>query len=311
MGKETGIAWTGSTWTPIRARNKETGKVGWHCTKPSPGCKNCYAESLNMRLGTGLRFVPDANVEIFLDRKMLDAPTGWRKPRRIFVCSMTDLFGEFVPTEMLDEVFAVMTTVREHTYQVLTKRPDWLRVYQERRARIAREAGLRLLPAPNIHYGVSVENQAATSRIDVLRHVPAAVRFLSVEPMLERIDLKLAHDDGDGQCSRCGLEWENEPAHECPPGFGGRIHWVIVGGESGPGARQCDVGWIRDVVAQCKVAGVACFVKQLGAQATTACMRGRCGDDGRCDNEFLELKDRKGANPAEWPDDLRIQEFPT
>lgn len=126
MGKTTTIEWTGATWTPLRARNKETGAVGWHCEKPSAGCKNCYAEAINKRLGTGLGFtVPNRDkVEIFLDEKMALNPTRWKKPRPIFPCSMTDLFGEFHSNEMIYQMLAVMAQSPDHTFQVLTKRAE-------------------------------------------------------------------------------------------------------------------------------------------------------------------------------------------
>ena len=142
MGATTGIAWTDSTWTPIRARSKHFDfgansppggrvRVGWHCEPVSEACRNCYAEDLNMRLGTGLAYKPGnrADVDIVLDEKMLTAPLRWRKGRRIFVCSMTDLFGRFVPDEFIDKMFAVMALTPRHTYQILTKRPERMPAY--------------------------------------------------------------------------------------------------------------------------------------------------------------------------------------
>src|SRR6188768_21461 len=128
MGADTKIQWTGSTWSPIRARNRKTGKVGWHCVKHSPGCKSCYSEAMNRRLGNGIDYTPAGldEVEYFLDEKMLTQPLRWGKPRMIFVESMSDLFGDWVPDEWIDRVFAVMALAGKHTFQVLTKRAERL-----------------------------------------------------------------------------------------------------------------------------------------------------------------------------------------
>lgn len=126
MGATSSIEWTDATWTPLRARNIASGKIGWHCEHVTEGCRNCYAERLNMRLGTQLPFKPGhrKDIEIFLDPKMLTAPLRWRRPRMVFPWSMSDLFGDFVTDAMLDQAFAVMAVTRRHTYQALTKRPN-------------------------------------------------------------------------------------------------------------------------------------------------------------------------------------------
>jgi protein gp37 len=139
MGEKTGIEWTDSTWTPIRARllnrdvavNRPVGSVGWHCEHVSEACRNCYAETINRRLGAGLNFKPGhrKDIEIFLDEAMLTKPLHWRKPRKIFVCSMTDLFADFVKDEWIDRMFAVMALCPQHTFQCLTKRPERMRAY--------------------------------------------------------------------------------------------------------------------------------------------------------------------------------------
>jgi protein gp37 len=124
VSQKTSIEWTDSTWTPIRARNRETGKVGWHCEHVSPGCALCYAGRQNRWIGTGLEYKPTHrdDIEIFLDEQMLQEPLRWRKPRRVFVCSMTDLFADFVPDELIARVWARMMGSTSHTFQVLTKR---------------------------------------------------------------------------------------------------------------------------------------------------------------------------------------------
>jgi len=288
MGETTGIQWTGSTWTPIRARHRVTGKVGWHCTKPSAGCKFCYSESLNKRLGTGEGYTPNAPVDVFLDEKMLRAPLRWRAPRKIFVCSMTDLFGEFVTDTMIDRVFAVMAASPQHTYQVLTKRAERMRTYlcnHEVGARWAFSGDRKPLVCagtavewtrhglPNVWIGCSVENQQmADNRIPVLLNTPAAVRFLSVEPLLAPMNVDYRIN-------------------------GRRVDWIIVGGESGAGARRCDLEWIGFIVDQCKAAKVACFVKQLGKNAYAMDKR-------------WPITDSKGGNIDDFPDDLKVREYP-
>ena len=240
MANRSKIEWTESTWTPIRARwfapvNDGGGKerVGWHCEHVSEGCRNCYAESINRRLGTGLDFKPGnlhradrvgyANGEskVFLDEKMLLQPLRWSRPRRIFVCSMTDLFASFVPDEIIDRVFAVMSLCPQHILQVLTKRSERMRAYLSDRntpGRIARicvdlwiakvvepdnnwpvdavgpvdlpdDLVMRFWPLPNVWLGVSAEDQAtADARVPDLLATPASIRFVSAEPLLGGID---------------------------------------------------------------------------------------------------------------------------
>ena len=240
------IEWTDETWNPV------TG-----CTKVSAGCKNCYAERLFPRPYPGRAFT---DVQIHTER--LKKPFHWRKPRRVFVNSMSDLFHEAVPDEFLDQVFAVMAITLTHTYQVLTKRPERMCAYCADDATLGRVLalmakwtagvpevestvkhradGLSGFQLPNVWLGVSVEDQeAADARIPLLLETPAAVRFLSCEPLLGRIDLRLDQYK--------------------------RLDWVIVGGESGPRARSMDLDWAHSLVEQCDNANVACFVKQLGS----------------------------------------------
>lgn len=220
MGDQTGIEWTDATWNPV------TG-----CTKVSPGCKNCYAERLALRLramgnpryrsGFGVTLHPD----------LLTLPLRWRQPRRIFVNSMSDLFHEAVPEDFIHRVFEVMADANRHVFQVLTKRSE----------RLATMAP-RLRWAPNVWQGVSVESARYMPRIDHLRTVPAAVRFLSIEPLLGPI----ANLPLDG------------------------IDWVIVGGESGPGRRPMAAAWAREIRDQCTQAGVPFFFKQWGGRTPKA-----------------------------------------
>lgn len=339
----TGIQWTDETWNPIRAgRPVEYGgpERGWHCERVSPGCEHCYAETLNVkRFGTGLGYIRSSRekVNIYLDEKTLTAPLHWRKPRRVFVCSMTDLFGEWVPDEMLDRMFAVMALAQRHTFQILTKRPERQREYlaggaQQRIAEqirhnefwskneLYREDWASAVegdaaavhgnqwPIGHIWLGVSVEDQQrADERIPVLLETPAAVRFLSCEPLLGalRID-EIRGPDGYEYLPLRGME-SPEP----------RLHWVIVGGESGPGARPFDLAWARSIVAQCKAANVAVFVKQLGRRpfeevnrAKPVWMPQSVTIDADDRFHYYRTANAHGSDMSEWPADLRVREFP-
>lgn len=214
MSDKSSIEWTEATWNPV------TG-----CTKVSPGCAHCYAETFAERF----RGVPGHPYQQGFDLKLwperLALPLTWKRPRRVFTNSMSDLFHVDVPAEYIARVFEVMVQAHWHTFQVLTKRP-------ERAAALAAS-----LPWPrNVWMGTSVENQTCTTRIDALRQVPAHIRFLSCEPLLGPLTLDL---------------------------YG--IEWVIVGGESGYRARPMQPAWARDIRDQCQRAGVAFFMKQWGA----------------------------------------------
>lgn len=206
---KTGIEWTDKTWNPT------TG-----CTKVSPGCKNCYAEDITKRFKATF---PEG-FQFTMHPHRLDQPKTWRTPSRIFVNSMSDLFHEQMPLVYLKQIFEVMEACPQHVFQVLTKRA-------ERLAEVA-----DLLPWPdNVWLGVSVETQKYTSRIDLLRQVPAKIRFLSCEPLLGPLTLDLTD-----------------------------IHWVITGGESGHKHRPIEEAWVRSIRDQCQEKGVAFFHKQWG-----------------------------------------------
>lgn len=214
MAGRTKIEWTQATWNPV------TG-----CSKVSTGCKHCYAERLALRLqAMGVaRYREGFRVTLHPD--LLEVPKRWREPRLIFVNSMSDLFHENVPLSFIRRVFETMGECPQHTFQILTKR-----------SRRLRELSGQLLWSPNIWMGVSVENERAIYRIHDLRTVPAAVRFLSCEPLLGPLD--------------------NLPLDG--------IHWVIVGGESGPGARPMQKEWVLSILHQCQQAGIPFFFKQWG-----------------------------------------------
>jgi len=222
---ETSIEWTDATWNPVAG-----------CTILTAGCSNCYAMRMAARLeamGTekyrGLTRKSGGRAKwtgkIALDHNALSVPASWSKPRRVFVNSMSDLFHSDVPVDFIAEVWRVMAETPHHTYQILTKRPD-------RMAEVV--AGLAKLP--NVWLGTSVEDDRVLSRIDDLRRVPAVVRFISFEPLIGSV----AAADLSG------------------------IHWAIVGGESGPGARFMDPAWVEEIEAACRRDGVAFFFKQWG-----------------------------------------------
>ena len=256
------IAWTNETWNPV---------IG--CTKVSAGCANCYAERMAARLwrmGRGdygsVLGIEDYkwNGEIFCRKDFLDKPLRWRKPRRIFVCSMSDLFHEKVPWGFIEKVMATIEECPQHTFQILTKRPQGMAEYFNSLGK-----RFELSNCPNVHLGVACENQAmADERIPILLQIPAAVRFESIEPMLGPVDLKLKH----WVCSQCGDWTEGEildDDNHCScdlyieERWKNNIDWVIVGCESGPKRRPCKLEWVRDIVRQCKFANVPVFVKQL------------------------------------------------
>lgn len=287
MGDNSRIEWTGATWNPIRARRLDTGKTGWHCEHVSEACRNCYAETFNRRNlpngGTGLKYERRSRdqVEIFLDDKTLTAPLRWTKPRKIFVCSMTDLFGEFVSWQMIYAIWRVMRSTPQHTYQILTKRPQ--RMYELMKSTPG-QVGLAGLPAlPNVWLGVTAENQAtADARIPHLLETPAAVRFVSIEPMLGPVDLRHIQTDMveiDALTGDHGVIRPHRGRSEL------KLHWVIAGGESGSQARPSDLTWFRSLRDQCRSARIPFFMKQITG-------RGR-------------------KLPFEsWPEDLRVREFP-
>lgn len=300
----TGIQWTDETWNPV------TG-----CTKVSTGCKHCYAEKLAPRVFAGqLTLVgrhggptsavmrPRRFTDVMVHDDRLDRPLHWRKPRRVFVNSMSDLFHEDVPDEFIAQVFAVMMLARKHTFQVLTKRPDRMRRFVAACPGIA-EAFHRLdhwrvpweWPIPNVWLGVSCENQeTADERIPILLDTPAAVRFVSAEPLLGPVELSRYMVWIDDACSM--------------------LDWIIAGGESGPKARPCDVGWIRSIVEECRCAGVPVFVKQRGSlwfdTDRREGMRRACTVPADSAWTWVTQRDRKGGDPSEWPEDLRVREWP-
>jgi protein gp37 len=257
----TTIEWTDRTWNPV------TG-----CTKVSPGCDHCYAEGIARRFAGGKAF-PNG-FDVTLRPEKLRDPLRWQKPARVFVNSMSDLFHPDIPDDYIAQVFAVMAGTPQHTYQILTKRHGRMRSLMNR-------PDFRFLatpptshepmpdwPLPNVWLGVSAEDQQrAALRIPALLATPAAVRFISAEPLLGPVRLDPLWQHGT---------------------WGPGLDWVIVGGESGPGARPLKLEWISDLIDDCRDIGAAPFVKQLGSAHSK----------------------HKGGDMTTWPEALRIREYP-
>ncbi len=269
MADKTRIEWAanpdgtpGATWNPIRARDTVTGKIGTHCVHASDGCAHCYAEAHNRRGmtpgGTGLAYTKqnEARVEIFLNEKMLLKPLQIKKPTTFFLSSMTDVFADFVSDEIIDELLGVMQICPRHTFIVLTKRAARARKYfarlDERQRALECNAAVDWLnwPLPNVWLGVSVEDRFNVPRIWDLILTPAARRVISFEPLLEDVSLRLRDVWRPG---------------DTLDGVTPCIDWVIVGGESGPGARPMHPQWARDLRDLFVPAGVPFFFKQWGA----------------------------------------------
>lgn len=323
------IEWTEETWNPLAG-----------CTVLSPGCTNCYAmrdawnRLRNHPKYEGLTKLvngkPVWTGEMRFWEPALDQPLRWRKPRMIFVNSMSDLFHEDVPDEWIDRIFAVMALSPQHTFQILTKRSERMRDYLSDAATSYRilnaadcmDMALEMaLPLPNVWCGISAERQQeAEERIPHLLDTPAAVRWLSVEPQLGPIDLTSIpaepkiwpgkHDLGENiECLRHMdalrgvIGWVGSACtpSESPDETGlPHVDWVVVGGESGPGARPFDLAWARSLIVQCRETRTAVFVKQIGARPVDA------------EHKLLaaHVLDSKGGDMSEWPEDLRVREHP-
>jgi protein gp37 len=235
MADRSAIEWTEATWNPV------TG-----CSKVSPGCAHCFAERISLRFGHTVKpWTPaHARENVQLHPERLDQPLRWRRPRLVFVNSMSDLFHEEVPFKFVDHVWEVMLGASQHTFQVLTKRPEVAREWAQQYVSSSRKN-----LGPNIWLGVSIESSRYTYRAEVLKEIPAAVRFISAEPLL-------------------GGLFEKGP-RRAPLSLKG-IDWLIAGGESGTNARPVDVRWIRELRDVCSKAGVPFFFKQWGGRTAKA-----------------------------------------
>ena len=371
--KERGIAWAqgadgspGETWNPVRG-----------CSRVSAGCQHCYAETMAARFSGpgqpyhGLAMAtpsgPRWTGEVRLVAEHLADPLRWKRPRTIFVNSMSDLFHERLTNEQIAAVFGVMAAAPRHTFQCLTTRPKRMREWFAVRGIAEQVDGFkhialsgriaeyftpeRLAPAidkekqwapeytpewplRSVHLGVSVENQpSADARLDDLLACPAAVRWCSYEPALAGVDF--------GRwlrpCPQCNGTGEFAEEHDycaemlgCPCMGYRPLDWIVIGGESGHNARPFDLAWARSTIAVCKAAGVACFVKQMGAHPIIAdpprvglprakwpemewpegTRFGNPTGDKALNGRIVFLHDPAGGDPAEWPEDLRVRQWP-
>ena len=273
MGDNSTIEWTDASWNPV------TG-----CSKVSPGCAHCYAESLTLRFAKPwgapeLPWTPqNAEANVILHPERLRQPLAWTRPRMIFVNSMSDLFHEQVPDEFIAEVFSVMAAASHHIFQVLTKRPERMRDVvrglawelpgdgSRGRAEVyVPHYGIPATPLPNVWLGTSIENRRFVHRADELRATPAAVRFISAEPLLG----PLVWDAGDGlgHQTSAGYVWNDYTGPQL--NLSG-IDWLIAGGESGPTHRPCHRLWVTDLRDAALANGTAFFFKQWGGRTPKA-----------------------------------------
>ncbi|HKX31799.1 MAG TPA: phage Gp37/Gp68 family protein [Blastocatellia bacterium] len=249
MSESSKIEWTDATWNPVRG-----------CTPISPGCTHCYAKTFAERFRGVAGHAYEQGFDLRLVPENVRQPLTWLRPRKIFVNSMSDLFHEEVPFHFIRQIFHVMQHTERHTYQILTKRAERMRQFCKGHAN-----RFQPWPLPNVWLGVSVEDRKyGLPRIEHLREIDAAVRFLSIEPLLEDL----------GEIDLTG------------------IHWVIVGGESGPGARGMQADWVRSIRQQCQAAKIPFFFKQWGGPKKR--FTGRLLD-GRTWDEMPERKERACA----------------
>lgn len=287
------IQWTDVTSNPIHLIKPDGSHGGHWCRKISPGCANCYAETQNQsgffKFASHIEYIGEVPPNLIFDEAIARQWLSWRKPKKIFVCSMTDLFGEWVSDEWIDKIFAYMSVAHRHTFQLLTKRPERAIAYFKRpnlAQRIKEAGGLVCrpeLPLKNVWFGTTTENQVmADKRIPILLEIPAAVRWLSVEPLLENVQLTFVNYVDD---------WSDPTDKGCH-----KINWIVVGGESGR-ARGCKLEWVESVVKQCQSADVPVFVKQLGSNAWL-------------NDDPYKTSDRKGGKIEEFFAYLQVREFP-
>lgn len=329
-----GIAWTEQTWNPIRG-----------CSRVSEGCRFCYAEEMAARFcgegqpyeGLATRNPARWTGEVRLIAKHLADPVRWKRPRMIFVNSMSDLFHEKLSNEQIAAVYGMMVAAPWHVFQVLTKRPErrreWHRWLSEQDkdprevlARAARQALVgasdadieaflnrgewtwgphRVWPAANIWEGVSVEDQrTADERIPILLDTPAALRWISAEPLLGLLSVD----------RWVRPRWGALTARNTRPLESECLDWVVVGGESGPHARVCEIVWIRSIMRECAEGAVPCFTKQLGYRAQDAVNgiagRGLVVPADAADLVSTRLRCPAGKDWDEWPEDLRVRQWP-
>lgn len=314
MADKTGIGWADATWNTLRARatgGDKEGKLGWFCTRVSPGCANCYASGVNQRFGTGMDYAHQNLKHHDWELVKLDQPMRWTRPRMIFVNSMTDLFHESVPNEMIDQVFGAMMAAPHHVFQLLTKRSERMMRYLTQPGVIedvcfqaSQIAGRDfdpddgyLWPLRNLALGVSVEDQERASRLYDLARTPAAMRWCSAEPLLGPLDL--LHID-IASVRPAFYSINGHVSYSDGTSTAGALDWIVFGGESGISARECNLWWIHNAVKQCDlIVGrrPRVFVKQLGAKPTL-------------DSTPHSISDSKGEHIDDYPEALRRREYP-
>lgn len=329
MGETTGIAWCDHAFSPWRG-----------CTKVSPGCDNCYAEAWSKRNPVQLGVWGDDGTRVVAADQYWRAPLRWDRlaadagvRRRVFCASLADVFEDRPELDLPRErLFELIRTTPALDWLLLTKRPENARILLADRGPLARSvheadvldaienpSDLRAhvyertidgfidyrWPLPNVWLGVTAENQEqADERIPILLDTPAAVRFVSYEPALGPVKFTFQIND-DWQLD--ALRGEAVTSIDGSTAPGGRLDWVIVGGESGPHARPFDIQWARDTVTQCQAAGVPVFVKQLGRHPYYS---DGIALGGRQNRIYMHQEHKKGGDVSEWPADLRVQEFP-
>lgn len=348
-----GITWTNTTWNPIRG-----------CSRVSKGCQLCYAERMAARFsGPGQPYEGLAEMKeivkpqpastenpwgykgvteprwtgkIAVIEDRIQDPIRWKRPRMVFVNSMSDLFHEGVTDETIDRIFTSMALAPKHIFQVLTKRPERMQKYMARLSKnidplekCARKIGHTFLfenlpllgwPIRNVWLGVSVEDQeTANYRIPLLLQTQAEIRWVSYEPALGPVDFLRIHYDNTVEIN--SLTGDHGVYRPLQGKSDSKLDWIVVGGESGPGARPFHVNWARNTVTQGKAAGVPVFVKQLGAFLVTDGMSGPGEHWPDAVGDLLQedtgqgtwrrfLRDSHGADMEEWAEDLRVREFP-
>jgi len=321
VASNSGIEWTDATWNCLAG-----------CQAVSPGCRICYAATMTRRLEAmgqkdyaGLTTKKHFNGVVRCLPDKLTIPLRWKKPRRVFVNSMSDLFHEDVPDEFIDRVFAVMALCPQHTFQVLTKRAERMREYATSRTEAQKLTAAFSIPnpktggicdvteeirlsewyggvLPNVWLGVSAEDQQrASERIPLLMDTPAAVRFVSAEPLLGPIDLQnlsVPGDTGFYSLDALNRQWRGRITRDIPPGaLIGGLDWVIVGGESGHGAKPMHPDWARSLRDQCQRSGVAYCFKQWGAWSQVGSRGQYCFNPGASIRDLITM-DRVGKKKA-------------
>lgn len=334
------IEWTDFTANPLKYRDAD-GKIVWACIHASPGCQKCYSEALAHRYKKGGPFNVATMEPLtpFMDDTELQHMLTYKPAsgKRCFVGDMTDLFGDWVSFELLDRLFAVFALRPDVTWQVLTKRAERMRQYLYdsglgtrigaqlmalARGHVGAEIAtidiahkLTFRGLPNVHLGVSVESQPYATRLYDLARTPAAIRFCSYEPALGPVNFRRIE-------VKPGLFWDAMTgAHEARldsghiplPGKLPGLDWLIVGGESGRGARPMNIAWARSAKEQCSIL-TGFFMKQFGAmpyEAPEGVTPSTSGPDAaKCRLVELDIDKSHGGDPVEWPEDLRVRQFP-